>query len=365
MPRLNVGGYYKTKDGKTLRFAGMKDDTKGVFLDKSGDYTYVSVDEVEKFGDGGEVGEQNKQMLMNQAVEFKHHAEELMKVLEKNEKIDAWVVAKAERATTDLSDITHYLDGRSRKMKWGGMYAEGGELDEENEMAEFDLDSFLRYIYPNVKDAVEMNGLDIDEEFIISKDMSVGYLPHYMYEHIDGKVNEFLISYFDAEDGLIGDIHIDLDTKSIKLKFPDWGIMNNSKYAKGGKVPMSDVTEMIELAQSMKRSDVRKAKMMFDNLTPAQKKDFKRQLDEGDAADEGIYEGFLYLISDENPFYEDGGMMGMGGATFSDKVKSISGSLEGRSVPSGYRSQYGRRYNKSEAKEAAQRIAGSMRKKGY
>lgn len=63
--------------------------------------------------------------------------------------------------------------------------------------------------------------------------------------------------------------------------------------------------------------------------------------------------------------FEDGGMMGMGGATFSDKVKSISGSLEGRSVPSGYRSEYGRRYNKSEAKEAAQRIAGSMRKKGY
>jgi hypothetical protein len=33
--------------------------------------------------------------------------------------IEAWVVSKAERATTDLSDITHYLDGL--KMAMGGM----------------------------------------------------------------------------------------------------------------------------------------------------------------------------------------------------------------------------------------------------
>jgi hypothetical protein len=34
-------------------------------------------------------------------------------------------------------------------------------------------------------------------------------------------------------------------------------------------------------------------------------------------------------------------------------------------VPSRLRKDYGRRYNKAEAKLAAQRIAGAMRKKGY
>lgn len=70
---------------------------------------------------GGDINEQNKEMLMSQAIEFKHHAEELMNALKKVDDIDSWVIAKAERATTDLSDITHYLEGRSKKMANGGI----------------------------------------------------------------------------------------------------------------------------------------------------------------------------------------------------------------------------------------------------
>jgi hypothetical protein len=58
-------------------------------------------------------------MLLSQAKEVMHHAEELMQVAKPDMDIEAWVVAKAERATTDLSDITHYLDGL--KMAMGGM----------------------------------------------------------------------------------------------------------------------------------------------------------------------------------------------------------------------------------------------------
>jgi len=66
-----------------------------------------------------EIAKSNLEMLKSYAKEFIHHGMELQKALKKETEIDAWVVAKAERATTDLSDITHYLDGKSE-------YAEGG-----------------------------------------------------------------------------------------------------------------------------------------------------------------------------------------------------------------------------------------------
>lgn len=69
--------------------------------------------------DGGSVAKGNYEMLLSQAKEVMHHAEELMQVAKPDMDIEAWVVAKAERATTDLSDITHYLDGL--KMAMGGM----------------------------------------------------------------------------------------------------------------------------------------------------------------------------------------------------------------------------------------------------
>lgn len=61
----------------------------------------------------------NKRMLKNQAVEIEHHSEELNSQVKMTKKVPAWVIAKMERATTDLSDITHYLDGEN-KMAHGG-----------------------------------------------------------------------------------------------------------------------------------------------------------------------------------------------------------------------------------------------------
>lgn len=72
---------------------------------------------------GGWVENENKEMLENQANEVKHHSEELGNALKNTDHVEAWVVGKMERATTDLSDVTHYLDGESKKM------ADGGEVD--------------------------------------------------------------------------------------------------------------------------------------------------------------------------------------------------------------------------------------------
>jgi len=69
---------------------------------------------------GGSVKEGNKEMILSNVKSIKHHAQEISNTLgEKGIEVEAWVNAKAERAATDLSDITHYLDGL--KMKHGGM----------------------------------------------------------------------------------------------------------------------------------------------------------------------------------------------------------------------------------------------------
>ena len=83
--------------------------------------------------DGGSIAEGNAQMLRSNAKAIKHHAEELDNELDGNPEVEAWVVAKGERAATDLSDITHYLDGR--KFYLGGMTA--GRWYKDNSGEEF------------------------------------------------------------------------------------------------------------------------------------------------------------------------------------------------------------------------------------
>ena len=76
------------------------------------------------FAEGGisdkEVAESNAEMVLSQIKAVKHHAEELSRVVSTKSNIEAWVVGKIERASTDLSDITHYLEGNKDKMSMGG-----------------------------------------------------------------------------------------------------------------------------------------------------------------------------------------------------------------------------------------------------
>lgn len=73
-----------------------------------------------RFEDGGNIAKGNNEMLHSQAKEAKHHIEELDRILNSSTEVEPWVLAKMTRAKTDLSDITHYLDGSSKKMSQGG-----------------------------------------------------------------------------------------------------------------------------------------------------------------------------------------------------------------------------------------------------
>ena len=93
---------------------------KGGYMAKGGYYT-----------EGGSIEKQNNDMLKSTIVEMKHHVDELKSVVSNNTEVEPWVIAKAERASTDLSDITHYLEGEKQKglempFAKGGYMAKGG-----------------------------------------------------------------------------------------------------------------------------------------------------------------------------------------------------------------------------------------------
>ena len=89
------------------------------------------------FEEGGHVSDENKEMVLNQVEGFEHHADELEKAVKKADEVPAWVVAKSQRASTDLGDITHYLDGQNaqkREKTEGEEYADGGMVNREFNM---------------------------------------------------------------------------------------------------------------------------------------------------------------------------------------------------------------------------------------
>lgn len=63
--------------------------------------------------DGQYFKSDKKEMVLGKTFEVEHHAKELRDSVLKNKNVDAWVVAKVQRASTDLSDVAHYIDNRN------------------------------------------------------------------------------------------------------------------------------------------------------------------------------------------------------------------------------------------------------------
>lgn len=76
---------------------------------------------------------ENKEMILSQAEELEHHVEEFEEAAKKSTDVPAWIVAKTERAATDMSDAAHYLDSQNelKREEVEGEeeeYAGGGEV---------------------------------------------------------------------------------------------------------------------------------------------------------------------------------------------------------------------------------------------
>jgi len=77
------------------------------------------------FKRGGSIEDENLDMVKSQNKAISHHTKELQSQLNMGKDAPAWVVSKVSRASNDLSDVTHYLDGE--KM------VKGGNIDEWDE----------------------------------------------------------------------------------------------------------------------------------------------------------------------------------------------------------------------------------------
>jgi len=73
---------------------------------------------------GGGVDEENFLMIKRYNKQISHHSKELDSAVKNNSEIPAWIVSKITRSATDLSDATHFMEGKDSK------YAKGGGVGE-------------------------------------------------------------------------------------------------------------------------------------------------------------------------------------------------------------------------------------------
>jgi hypothetical protein len=120
-PDVTSGG---VKYGETKRFKReVKKDGKNkegdiaiqVYRMDSGTY---ELNLYPTFKRGGSIEDENLDMVKSQNKAISHHTKELQSQLNMGKDAPAWVVSKVSRASNDLSDVTHYLDGE--KMAKGG-----------------------------------------------------------------------------------------------------------------------------------------------------------------------------------------------------------------------------------------------------
>ena len=148
---------------------------------------------VDVYKDGGNIEKENNEMLHSQAKEAKHHIEELHNILTSKTKVEPWVVAKMTRAKTDLSDITHYLDGNTSKMAKGGKLTDAQQEKFDKVMHEWKQGKLHSGSAngPIVKDQNQAIAIAYSEAYGINK-MLFG-----------GMVNELSDSAIDRMEGLV------------------------------------------------------------------------------------------------------------------------------------------------------------------
>lgn len=174
-PDVTSGG---VKYGETKRFKReVKKDGKNkegdiaiqVYRMDSGTY---ELNLYPTFKRGGSIEDENLDMVKSQNKAISHHTKELQSQLNMGKDAPAWVVSKVSRASNDLSDVTHYLDGE--KMAKGGKVVGyevayqkmvGGEY--ESDIKSFtnkeDADKFAKETYGYVDEVYE-NQYNLDKK---------------------------------------------------------------------------------------------------------------------------------------------------------------------------------------------------------
>lgn len=139
------------------------------------EYNKILANEIAKqdrMAKGGSVGKENLDMVKSQNKAISHHTKELQSQLNMDKDAPAWVVSKVSRASNDLSDVTHYLDGE--KMADGGtlykdFYSGQGGMKFKTEE---EVENFIKTAKPFVRKQLREGNFVVvfnGKEFIIAE----------------------------------------------------------------------------------------------------------------------------------------------------------------------------------------------------
>lgn len=221
-----------------------------------------------RYEEGGQIdiAEQNKDMLLNYAEELEHHTEEFEEAAKKAEKVEPWVVAKIERSTTDLSDVTHYLDSENEKRREyrngeGEEMAKGGVTY----VGDYKTDN-KNYFFRRYKNSIGSFGWEYNKKYNEGYLYPLNDFDRDYYSHIKLKDGEHLFRYktdrMVSGDAYLIKINLDkslvyfmtdsdsdddknpkFDTRGIKAEYI---VVEKGKYASGGEVEGVDLFEDYE-----------------------------------------------------------------------------------------------------------------------
>jgi hypothetical protein len=345
------------------------------------------------YAEGGETDNGNLEMLRSNNKAIRHHTEELENELKGKPSIEAWVVAKGERAATDLSDITHYLDGK--KKIDSSMMADGGEIED-------------KFKGKNSKEI--WNSLDsstkakvLEHLFIKGNTSGVQYYDSY------NSLNELSYSEWDK---LPKNIKNEIDNFGQKDKMADGGeiadyqIKKYGKYLSAGMDGNAKWYESPDKGYTYTKADAESFAQQLGlsdyEIVKYDKNWWKMadggELDWGADLGNGITIGMDVYITDSKSMFKGktgfvSGLVGkdllvtisengndrnvvvskkgierldapefaMGGeTTFSDKVKAVKSTLlKNKKVSPKVQKDYGKTYSPKEALASAKRIVGS------
>jgi hypothetical protein len=329
----------------------------------------------ENYAEGGKLDESTK-MVLSQNKAIAHHTEELKRALQKDPNVEPWVIGKVGRAETDISDVTHYLDGRSEYARGGVMKKRKMTLYESKLMAEKGkrvLVSHDAQQFYTIEEGVLYktdDDLNHQEEFDMDKiDLTILPMESYGGKYAKGGFTPNIVSKNNRKFG----------TTMYYERFEDaigsFAWMYEGKYNEGILYPLSDFDKKYYSHLKLKDGEVL-LRYKTERMIPSSGKYLIKI---------NIDKGLVYFLNDstddddKNPIFDSRGtklgflsideifydldMYAKGGLTFDEKVKAVEKSLMSREVPKKYRNSYGKTYNKSEAHESAQKIIGAQIKK--
>lgn len=293
------------------------------------------------------IEKENNDMLRNQIKEVAHHSSEIKKVVNKRTRVEPWVIAKTERAATDLSDVTHYLDGE--KYGDGGEIAERFEKNPKNETFYYvdyaiHKEGVHRKFFETESEAIRFFDEIIVHPFSDSATMrresynSYGALTESKklkdYTAPWGKFKRFsdggwvlydqdtekLVKVFDTESEARQSMY-DYSGNANIIEKSAWDNSDNSSmYAKGGKVVGSDVYAYFDnnymgyqLVESPALGEPYDGKIT-DIITENGKKKYVIKFENGETKkiSESIFDDYIYLQK-----MSEGGLMYAGGGEVS------------------------------------------------